>query len=168
MALLVLHYHEMWLKGGNRSFFLSKFRESIRVQLSGLGPIGVEHEDGRVLVTLSSDESLAEAVGRVKRIFGVAHYSVADETLRELAAVEEAAWKQLAGQPFRTFAVRARRSDKTLPFRSQDAERQIGRGLLERAAAAGRSIKVDLERPDHPHVVVRVQRPVGEDSQGCA
>ena len=70
-------------------------------------------------------------VERAKRILGVAYYSVAEEVDRDLAAVEQAAWNQLAGQSFRTFAIRARRADKTLPFRSQDAERRIGRTVLD-------------------------------------
>jgi len=148
MPLLVLHYHEMWLKGGNRGFFLHRFADSIRGQLSGLGELRVDHEDGRVLVTLEASERLAEAVGRVPRIFGVAHYSVAEEAERELAAVEEAAWRQMSDQSFRTFAVRARRSDKTLPFRSHDAERILGRAILDRAAAAGRALSVDLKNPE--------------------
>src|SRR6266849_5872019 len=139
MPLLVLHYHEMWLKGRNRSFFLHKFTDSIREQLGGLGPLRVEHEDGRVLVSLESEAALAEAARRTKRIFGVAYYSVAVEADRDLAVVEQAAWDQVARQNFRTFAVRVRRSDKTLPFRSQDAERRIGRAILDRAAAAGRA-----------------------------
>jgi len=146
MALLVLHYHEMWLKGGNRGFFLHKLTESIRLHLAGLGPLRIEHEDGRILVTLDGDAGLA--VERTRRIFGVASYSVAAEAARDLALVEQAAWEQLSKQPFRTFAVRARRADKTLPFRSQDAERYVGRGLLERARAAGRAIAVHLDDPE--------------------
>ncbi|HYM13040.1 MAG TPA: THUMP domain-containing protein, partial [Bryobacterales bacterium] len=46
------------------------------------------------------------------------------------------------------------RSDKTLPFRSQDAERQIGRFVLDSARAAGRDISVDL---DHPGVTCFVE-----------
>jgi len=148
MPLLVLHYHEMWLKGGNRRFFLRKFDDSIRVHLSGLGSVNVEQEDGRVLVAMESERALAEAVNRVKRIFGVAYFSVAAETGRDLPTVGRAAWEQLAPQSFHTFAVRARRADKTLPFRSQDAERQIGRAVLDQAAAAGRDISVNLGKPD--------------------
>ncbi len=148
MSVLVLHYHELWLKGGNRNFFLYKLAESIRSHLSGLGPISVAREDGRLLVTLSSAQDLAAAAERVKRVFGVTHYSAATEAERDLAAVEETAWQQLAPQSFHTFAVRARRADKTLPFRTPEAERTVGRGLLDRARAEGRDIYVDLENPD--------------------
>ncbi len=148
MPLLVLHYHELWLKGGNRRFFLSRLVESVRCQLGDLGSLAVTHEDGRLLVTLDSPQGLHEAAGRVKKILGVAHYSVASETARDLPLVAEAAWAQLEPQSFRTFAVRARRADKTLPFRSHEAEREIGRALLERAAVAGRPLAVDLDEPD--------------------
>ena len=148
MALLLLHYHEMWLKGGNRSFFLHHFAVSIREQLGGLGPVRVELEDGRVLARLESEQALAKAVDLVKRIFGVAYYAVAVEVERDLAAVEQAAVAHLAGESFRTFAVRVRRADKTLPFRSHDAEQRLGRAILDWAAQAGRPISVHLSHPD--------------------
>ena len=154
MPVLVLHYHEMWLKGGNRSFFLHKFTDSIHQHLGGLGPVRVAHEDGRVLVTLAGEAALAAAVERVKRVFGVAHYSVAAESGRDLAEVEQTAWAQLEPQRFRTFAVRARRADKTLPFKSAEAERQIGRFLLDAARAAGRELSVNL---DHPEVTCFIE-----------
>jgi thiamine biosynthesis protein ThiI len=148
VPVLVLHYHEMWLKGRNRNFFLHKFTESIRSHLDGLGPLRIVHEDGRVLLHLESEEALRGAARRIPRIFGVAHYSVAEEVERDLAQVEQAAWKQLAAQSFDTFAIRVRRSDKTLPFRSQEAEKRIGRYVLDAAQAAGRRIRVDLDHPE--------------------
>ena len=146
MALLVLHYHEMWLKGGNRNFFLHKLVEAVRTHLADLGALRVEQEDGRLVVSI--DAPPQAAIERVSRILGVAYYSVVTEAERDLAAVEQAAWDQLATQPFRTFAVRARRADKTLPFRSQEAERRVGAAILERARAAGRDISVHLDHPD--------------------
>ena len=145
--MLVLHYHEMWLKGRNRNFFLHKLTESIRSHLGGLGRVRVEHEDGRVLVTLEGDTALCEAVQRVRRILGVANYSVAQEVERDISAVEQAVWAQLENQSFSSFAIRARRSDKSLPFRSQDVERRVGRYVIDRADAAGRSPKVNLDHP---------------------
>ncbi len=144
----MLHYHELWLKGRNRSFFLHKFTESIRSHLDGLGAIRVTQEDGRVLVSLEAEQSLPAAVKRVRRIFGVAYYSVATEAPRDLESVEQTAWTQLAPQSFRTFAVRARRADKTLPFRSGDVERRVGRFILDSAQAAGKVISVNLDQPD--------------------
>jgi len=148
MALLVLHYHEMWLKGGNRSFFLHKLTESVRAHLGDLGALRIEHEDGRVLVSVAADATAA--VDRVRRIFGVAYYSVVVETTRDLEAVAAAAVEQMGRQRFRTFAVRARRADKTLPFKSQDVERRVGAAILSSLG----DVAVDL---DHPEVTCYVE-----------
>jgi thiamine biosynthesis protein ThiI len=148
MPVLVLHYHELWLKGRNRNFFIQKLTDAIRLHLGGLGKLRVTHEDGRILVSLEEDQSVAPAVERLRKVFGIAYYSVAEETTRELATVARTAWTQLARQSFQTFAVRARRADKTLPFRSSDAEREVGSLLLDYATAAGRPLKVDLGNPD--------------------
>jgi thiamine biosynthesis protein ThiI len=146
MAKLVLHYHEMWLKGGNRNFFVHKLTESMRSHLAGLGEVRIDHEDGRVLATVEGDP--AAAVERLRRVFGIAYYSVVEECERDLEAVAATALEQLRDQPFRTFAVRTRRSDKALPFRSGEAERHIGGVLLARLREAGRDVGVNLDRPD--------------------
>jgi hypothetical protein len=33
---IVVHYHELWLKGGNRRFFLGKLFTALRQGLAGL------------------------------------------------------------------------------------------------------------------------------------
>ena len=35
-AHIVVHYHELWLKKGNRDFFLHKLREALRRSLEGI------------------------------------------------------------------------------------------------------------------------------------
>ena len=34
--VIVVHYHEIWLKGGNRRFFLSKLHMALKRALEGL------------------------------------------------------------------------------------------------------------------------------------
>ena len=34
--VIVVHYHELWLKGGNRRFFLSKLHMALKRALEGL------------------------------------------------------------------------------------------------------------------------------------
>ncbi|PYU10859.1 MAG: tRNA 4-thiouridine(8) synthase ThiI, partial [Acidobacteria bacterium] len=60
--------------------------------------------------------------------------------------------------PFSTFAVRAKRSDKSFPLRVVEMENIIGRYLLEKLRAAGRDVRVDL---DSPELVCRIEIPPG-------
>ena len=34
--VLILHYHEIWLKGGNKNYFLSRLRDAIRQSVEDL------------------------------------------------------------------------------------------------------------------------------------
>ena len=34
--VIVVHYHELWLKGGNRRFFLGKLHTALRQSLQGI------------------------------------------------------------------------------------------------------------------------------------
>lgn len=49
---------------------------------------------------------------------------------------------------FRTFAVRAKRSDKSFPINSVEIEAAVGSYLLDRLREAGREARVDLTQPE--------------------
>ena len=150
MPVLILHYHEIWLKGCNRNFFVSKLKEAAERALEGLPVPCIRHEDNRMLVSLMGDDETAvgEAVRRLQKVGGVAYLAVARETEPSLAAIVQAGSSLMAGVAFRTFRVRARRAVKTYPFRSRDIERTLGRAIEEQAAAAGQPAKVDLDHAE--------------------
>lgn len=156
-ANIIVHYHELWLKGGNRNFFLSKMRLALKRALEGLGATRITEPGDRYLVELADAAQLPEALGRLERVFGVANFSVAraiewkeagNEGADPLAALREAAWEETRGESFATFAVRAKRSDKRFPVNALDIERQVGGTLHDRLIAAGRPARVDLKNPE--------------------
>ena len=150
MPVLILHYHEIWLKGCNRNFFVSKLKEAAERALEDLPIPCIKHEDNRILVSLTGDDETAvrEAVHRLQKVGGVAYLAVARETEPTMEAIVQAGTSLMAGVAFRTFRVRARRSVKTYPFRSRDVERTLGRAIEEQAAAAGQPAKVDLDHAE--------------------
>jgi thiamine biosynthesis protein ThiI len=70
------------------------------------------------------------------------------EQARALAAISKAAWDEVEPLKFSTFAVRAKRSDKTFPLRSMDLEVAVGGNLHDKLLAAGREPRVNLNTPD--------------------
>jgi thiamine biosynthesis protein ThiI len=108
----------------------------------------VEHENNRLVVTLAGEEPAREAAERLSRVPGIAYLAVAEETTPDLQAIVELGARMMAERRFQTFAVRARRSEKSLPFRSGDIARRLGTRINEQAAAAGNPVKVDLGNPD--------------------
>lgn len=146
--LIVVHYHELWLKGGNRRFFLGKLFTALRNSLQGIPLRRIEQPGDRFLICLADGASLDEAVARIERVFGVAYYAVARPVERDMDALCQAAWAELSLLQFSRFAVRARRSDKEFPHTSMEIERAVGRFLQERLREQNRSARVQLKEPD--------------------
>ncbi len=165
MPVLILHYHEIWLKGYNRKFFISKLKNAVQHALNGLPIRTVRHEENRMLAWLDAggDQDpqgiTDEAVQRLTKVPGIAYLAIAQEFPPELDQIVERGAELMLKAPFRTFAVRAKRSRKNIPFRTADIHYQLGRRIEERAREVSRPVKVDLDHPDITcHVEVLEQR----------
>ncbi len=146
--VIVIHYHELWLKGGNRRFFLGKLIVALRKALEGIPMRRIGQPSDRILLELGEGVPLEEALARLERVFGVANYALARSTGRDIEAICRAAWQEVRDEPFATFAVRAKRSDKSFPMRGIEVERRVGRYLLDRLSQARRSARVHLDEPE--------------------
>ena len=146
--VIVVHYHELWLKGANRHFFLGKLFSALRQSLEGIGIERIEQPGDRFLVRLREGAPVAEAVERVRNVLGVAYFAVAQPVERDLDAICRTAWSEVKPLQFATFAVRARRSDKTFSHSTMQIEAAAGRYLLERLRENGRDVRVQLRDPE--------------------
>jgi tRNA uracil 4-sulfurtransferase len=145
---IVVHYHELWLKGRNRRFFLGKLFTALRQGLEGIPVERIEHPGDRLVVHLRDTASLDEAIKRVERVFGIAYYAVARPVERSLEALCRAASEEIEPLSFTTFAVRAQRSDKSFPHSSMEIESVVGRHLLDQLRRQGRDVRVQLKDPE--------------------
>jgi len=150
--VIVVHYHELWLKGRNRNFFLGKFLLALRQSLAHFPVERIRQPGDRVLIELAEGAPVQEVVARLERILGIAYFGVARPVARGSSDdVEElcrAAWAEVEPLPFSNFAVRAKRSDKSFPVRVGEIEQRVGRYLLDRLRAAGRDVRVQLNDPE--------------------
>src|SRR5580700_9373568 len=146
--VIVVHYHELWLKGRNRRFFLGKLFTALRHGLQGIPFRRIEQPGDRFLVRLSEGVSLEEAIERVKKVLGIAYYAVAQPVERNMDAICGAAWNEVEPLQFSSFAVRATRSDKSFPHPSVEINRIVGQHLLETMRARGREVRVRLNDPE--------------------
>jgi len=155
-AHIVVHYHELWLKGGNRDFFLHKLRLAMKRALEGLRVARIVQPGDRYVIELLEAGELDEALVRLSRVFGIANLAVARSLDRaETAAaadplepLQRAAWEEVRGEKFSTFAVRAKRSDKRFPLSVLTIEREVGGYLHDQLHAAGNPVRVDLSKPE--------------------
>src|ERR1700722_15242891 len=151
-TVVVIHYHELWLKGRNRKFFLGKFLLGLRRAFADFPSMRMRQPGDRVVLEFESDGPLETIIARLKQVSGIAYFAVARSLQRgsqdDLEALCQTAWEEVAPLEFSNFAVRAKRSDKSFPHRVDEIERRVGSYLLEKLRATGRSVRVQLDDPE--------------------
>jgi tRNA uracil 4-sulfurtransferase len=146
--VIVAHYHELWLKGRNRRFFTRKLATALRQSLQGIPVEKIEQPGHRFLVRFGEGASLEDAIERVQRVFGIVNFGIVRPVERNLDALCQAAWEEVAPLQFSSFAVRAKRSDKSFTHGVMEIESKVGRYLLDKLRAEGRSVRVSLDDPE--------------------
>ncbi|HUL14792.1 MAG TPA: tRNA uracil 4-sulfurtransferase ThiI [Terriglobales bacterium] len=154
-AFILVHYHELWLKQGNRFFFQHQLRQAMKRALGGIRVVLITEPGHRYLIELADATQTSAAIERLSRVFGISHYAVArtvpwkqEDAAGKLREVCDVAWQEIREQHFATFAVRAKRSEKRFPLRSLSIEREVGGELFDRLVAEGRSVRVGLRNPE--------------------
>lgn len=148
----LVHYHEIGLKGKNRSIFENQLVTNLKCALRDTPLKCVKRICGYILVTFEggATRDYQDLIGKVP---GVARASLAHECPRDLAEYSQAAIVSLgeAGS-FSTFKVHAHKSSTDYPVHTLDINRQVGAALCE----AFPDKKVDVHNPDvtvHVNVV---------------
>ncbi len=148
MRCAIIHYHELALKGRNRSFFEQRLVLNLQLALKGLGITQVDALQGRIRVTLpdATDETIVK--DRLCRVFGVSNFLFTRSVPLNLShpnlvPLKEGVSEAVRSLPFETFRVSAKRADKRLPLTSMDIERELGTYLVEQTGK-----RVKLDRPD--------------------
>jgi len=148
--VVVVHYHEISLKRGNRPLFLRRLQESLLRALGDLGAVRAEQLTGRLLLHLDTAVDAGALADRIARVFGVANFAVAERTAPDMDALRRAVDRVTEGRRFASFRITARRAFKTLPLTSLEMNRELGAHVLSRHA-----VRVNLEHPElNVHVEV--------------
>jgi thiamine biosynthesis protein ThiI len=149
---VVVHYHEIGLKGRNRGFFERRLVDNLRGALVPFADTRIEVMNGRLLVRTPGPPSddLLEAVART---FGVAFLAPCAIITSDIDEMRAGALSLLETRTFRTFAIAARRATKEFVLTSREINIELG-SAVQAATGAG----VDLGSPDvtvHLEVVGR-------------
>jgi len=132
---------EASLKGRNRRHFLDQLRRNLKAALRGLDARVLD--GGSVLrIAVPGETEAGEVAARLDRVFGFAKASVCLACEREPEAIADVALTAFERIRPSTFAVRARRRDKSFPLTSQELERAVGAALQRRT-----SLPVNLSDP---------------------
>lgn len=146
--VLILHYHEIWLKGGNKRFFQSRLVAAVKRSLEDLSPSPLEIVLDRLLVPVPDESLLPLMVERLQRVFGLAYIGLAWEVSGGLAELARHACRVMQQISPRSFAVRAKIADHDFGAGSMEVERELGREILTTLRATGSDVRVNLSEPE--------------------
>lgn len=150
----LVHYHEIGLKGRNRSVFERRLQDNLDAALSGL-PVGkVARIPSRLVVRVFEPERIEEIARRMAAVPGVVGISLAYKAELTPEAMEEAAIAVLGDAgAFSSFKVESRRSNTEYTEGTLDMNRRIGAVLQAHTGA-----RVDLTDPDVTISVIVTQK----------
>ncbi len=140
----LVSYHEIGLKGRNRSVFERRLQENLDAALAALPTTRPRRASSRIVVRVTDPRRDLEVAERLAEIPGVNTVMIAERVPREMGAIEDAALAALSEHgAFGTFAVESKRSNTEFPVGSQELNRLLG-SRIQAETGAG----VDLANPD--------------------
>jgi len=139
--VVLVHYHEVSLKGRNRARFEQILLSRVQEALFGLD-LKVSRLPGRIVVRGVEAAKRTEVRERLAKVFGIANFAFALEAPPDLEALARLA-KSRIPEGTQSFRVSAKRGNKRLPFTSVEAERRVGAAIV---AATG--LTVNLKHPE--------------------
>ena len=146
---VLVRYHEVALKGGNRSLFTGQLRDNLRAATQGLGVVAVRKGMGLIKLDLAPDADWSAIQRALGRVFGAGNFMLTYQMPVDLDAVEARLAELLPNHQFESFKIAAERRDKSFPVSSLDLNRRFGTFVQARTGA-----RVDVHNPD---CVIRVE-----------
>jgi thiamine biosynthesis protein ThiI len=145
---IIIHYHEINLKGNNRGWFEAHLQNHITAALKGLKYQKVRKISGRLIVELSEDSPTEELERRLSMVFGIANFVSAWEVAAEIEAIQSGLEFLIAQGDFRSFKMDSRRGTKNFPLNSQQLNEQLGAYVQQKTNA-----EVRLSNPERTFFV---------------
>jgi len=146
---LLVHYHEISLKRGNRPHFLRLLARNLGRATADLEPVRVVQLPGRIMLDLEGHPNPEAVRDRVSRVCGVANLALAHRVSSHLDAIKACVARLIERRQFESFRITARRAFKTYPLTSPELNQELGTFVLQRSGTrpGGTTTRVDLERP---------------------
>jgi thiamine biosynthesis protein ThiI len=140
---LIIHYHEIGLKGRNRSTFERALVRNLQRATADLFIAKPRRLPGRILVPLPEGADAEAIAARAATVFGIANLSRARGGVLGFDELTAVAGEEMRTAPYETFAVRARTAHTDFPLSAREINEKLGAWLLEQCGG-----RVDLDEPD--------------------
>ncbi len=143
MDSVLIRYHEIALKKGNRPYFTELLKRNLLCAVKDLGVKEIRSLPARLLLTFKADIDPETAVRRIGAVFGVANFSLVERTAKDVEDLRSRILSSLKDVRFSSFCIETQRGDKTFPLTSPEINRLLGAAVKESSGA-----RVDLGHPE--------------------
>lgn len=140
---MLVRYHEIVLKKGNRPYFTELLKRNVLRAVKDLGAKEIRSLPARLLLTFNHEVDSQEIIVRLGSVFGVANFSLVERTPKSLDALRSGITKSLDERRFTSFRIDTRRGDKSFPLASPEVNRELGEAVKGKSGA-----RVDLTNPE--------------------
>lgn len=140
----LIHYHEIGLKGRNRSTFERRLQDNIQAVIGDFTAARAERISSRLLVRateVANLNALCECIARIPGVSYVAPVWVSSRELHDLRSAVLLAVNDASS--WESFAIDARRSNTDYELSSLEMNRILGQHVVDETGA-----RVDLSHPD--------------------
>jgi len=139
MDSVLIRYHEIALKKGNRRYFIELLKRNLISAVKDLGIKEIRNLPARLLLTFKADYDSEVLIERIRSVFGVANFSMVERTPRDIETLRARILESLNGSRFSSFRIDTQRGDKTFALKSPEINRQLGAAVKNQTGA-----RVDL------------------------
>jgi len=140
---ILVHYHEIGLKGDNRSWFENLLIKNIKIQLKSLPYKKVSLVAARILIKGIDSSKYDQYHQHIKNVMGIKHaYLMSIVELSE-DAINCVVKQQIENIDFNTFRISTKRQDKNFHLTSQNINELVGQYVVQNFSKT-----VNLDNPD--------------------
>ncbi|OQX96692.1 tRNA 4-thiouridine(8) synthase ThiI [candidate division KSB1 bacterium 4572_119] len=147
--VILIHYSEIALKKGNRKYFEQKLNQNILKATNGLPKGNLKIDYGRFVLSLVKDSPVEKIVERLKKIMGIAYFSVAFSGSKDIEVLREQVFEKVQNLEFENFCIQTRRTDKSFPLTSLQVNQAVGEkihlGLKKPVKIKNPDLKCNIE-----------------------
>ena len=140
--VIMIKYGELSTKKGNINFFIGTLYKNIKEKLKNYN-VNIYKDISRMYIEFD-DRDLEKILERINNIFGLHEYVVAYKIETDIEKIKSTVLEIVKKEPFKTFKVETKRSDKKFPISSLEFSKEIGGLILKNID----NIKVDVHNPD--------------------
>ena len=139
---IVVRYGELSTKGKNRKDFTKALTNNIKKRLRAYPGLSYRTLHDGLYIELNGEnyELIKEDL---KQVFGYAYFSGAILVDRDIEEIKKTALELTKKKDYKTFKIVSKRSDKSVPLRSDEINRQVAGHVLRNS-----DLKVDVHNPD--------------------